>query len=204
MLHFNHFWWESLATEKKPIPSPLAKQIEDNFSSVEDLRVEMLQHADAMFGNGFVWLVKEGSNNMPFGASSKTTPLRVLCTYNAGSPYPGAHQRRQTQDMATADTSAMAARLSGRGSQLTEVQNSVGAFGQYSDSKTQPWPNALLSQPLLCVNVWQHMYMLDYGLLGKQTYLAAWWERIDWDVVYQRYNMDVGYGRSSPLQQYRS
>lgn len=195
MLHFNHFWWESLSPTKKDIPSSLEKNIIEDFSSVEDLRVELLQHADAMFGNGFVWLVKEGA-----GYQSRNRTMRILCTYNAGSPYTEAHQRRQSHDMATSDP--MAARLAASGDRLNRVQNSVGSFGNHSKSQPREYPNALHCQPILCLNAWQHMYMLDYGILGKRAYLAAWWEKIDWDVVHQRYNMDLGLsaGMSATIQ----
>ena len=38
-------------------------------------------------------------------------------------------------------------------------------------------------KPLLNVNVWQHMWLNDYGAFGKRKYLTNFWEKIDWNVV---------------------
>lgn len=180
MAHFNHLWWESLSTVKKPIPESLRKDIDETFQGVENLRTEMLEHADAMFGNGFVWLMKENSR----GSTNIHTPLRILCTYNAGSPYAGAYRMRQNMDMATGLDVAQ--------SRMRNVQNTAGGMGPHSQSGRigSVSSTQLDAYPLLCLNVWQHMWIPDYGILGKRAYLAAWWERIDWDVVQQRYNME--------------
>lgn len=52
-----------------------------------------------MFGPGYVWLVKRNQI-----AANEKMRLAILATYNAGSPYPGAHFRQQTLDMNTANT----------------------------------------------------------------------------------------------------
>lgn len=30
--------------------------------------------------------------------------------------------------------------------------------------------------------------MMDYGIAGKDEYLERWWDRINWDVVFDNYN----------------
>lgn len=185
MAHFNHFWWGGLSSTKKPIPGSLRKDIEETFSSVDSLRTEMLEHADAMFGNGFVWLMKE---NSPRGSAATHTPLRILCTYNVGSPYAEAYRMRQNMDMATGlDISAQ---------RMTHPQNTAGAMGRFSQSARdgQNVATQLDGNPILCLNTWQHMWIPDYGILGKRAYLAAWWERIDWQVVQQRYEQHSAAG----------
>jgi len=37
--------------------------------------------------------------------------------------------------------------------------------------------------PVLGLNVWEHAYMLDYGVNGKQQYLKNWWSAINWQRV---------------------
>jgi len=182
MTHFNHLWWESLSDVKKPVPESLRKDIEESFHSMDSLRTEMLEHADAMFGNGFVWLMKEKVGQAGVGMH---TNLRILCTYNAGSPYAEAWRMKQSQESNTALHPA-----DQRRAQMSRPQNSVGSFGQYSQQAKDGYStaNSLDAIPLLCLNTWQHMYVPDYGITGKRIYLGAWWERIDWDVVYQRYN----------------
>jgi superoxide dismutase, Fe-Mn family len=140
---------------------------------MENLRTLMLEAADAMFGNGFVWLMIDHS--------AERTP-RILNTYNAGSPWPGAHTRQQSHDVAT---TSMSERLQ----RMTVPQNYVGAWGDTSRFNARSQPNALQATPVLCVNVWQYMYVLDYGVLGKRQYLNAWWERIDWAQVADLYNV---------------
>ena len=181
MAHFNFLWWESISDVKKAVPENLKKDIEESFHSMDGLRREMLEHADAMFGNGFVWLMKEDAANAGIGMH---TNLRILCTYNAGSPYADAWKMRQDNQPRYLNTQDR------RRAEMNRPQNNVGAFGQYSQQSKDGYTplNTLEATPLLCLNTWQHMWIPDYGILGKRAYLAAWWERIDWDVVRQRYH----------------
>lgn len=170
----NFFFFEGLhPTGTTPSRSLLA-DINESFGSFETLRTEMLETADAMFGNGFVWLVKDDS----------TGSLRLLCTYNAGSPYPEAHFRLQNRDMSNHQTQGRDAAETQR---LNTVQNSVGAFGSARSSSRGIAPqDALTGGPILCVNVWQHVYLRDFGVSGKRQFLSQWWQRIDWGVVESR------------------
>lgn len=167
----NHWFFKSLSpVQMKPSPKFL-QDIETNFDNLENLRLDLLESADAMFGNGFVWLMKEHA----------TGNLRILCTYNAGSPYPGAHHRRQSHEMVTQDIA----------SKLARVQNSVGAFGASSRNAELGPTNALKAEPILCLNMWQQAWLPDYGLRGKQNYIECWWERINWKAV-EAAAQDVG------------
>ncbi|KAL8653659.1 MAG: hypothetical protein Q9226_003758, partial [Calogaya cf. arnoldii] len=56
-----------------------------------------------MFGPGYVWLVKRTQASI-----NESMKLSILATYNAGSPYPGAHFRQQPVDMNTAATGVTA------------------------------------------------------------------------------------------------
>lgn len=120
-----------------------------------------------MFGPGFVWLAK----NM-----EKEGLLHIFCTYNAGSPYPAAHARQQPVDKATQ------AQKTGVGNQ------NAGAMGAYSANKKTLAPGALNLEPILCVNTWEHVYMMDYGVTGKAEYLERWWNRINWKSVSDHYD----------------
>ena len=139
-----------------------------NFSSLDTLRLELLDTADAMFGPGYVWLVEFASA----GAQSQAHPrLRVLATYIAGSPLASAHWRRQPAD------------LNSRG-----PTNSVGAFGNYSSGPSagsvhRPSLGGIEVNPLLCVSTWQHVWLPQYGIRGKRDYLERWWNRINWNDV---------------------
>ncbi|KAF7509034.1 hypothetical protein GJ744_008429 [Endocarpon pusillum] len=168
----NHTFFSCLSPRKTE-PSPtFVSEIKDSFSSYETLRIEMIETADAMFGPGFVWIVKD----------EKLGDMKLLCTYLAGSPHKLAHFRSQQNDMATYNTNALSASrmMSGR-----EPRNSAGSFGSYSRNAAGS-DHALggyNSFPILCVNTWEHAYLRDYGIGGKRTYLERWWDRVDWAVV---------------------
>lgn len=169
-----HNWqfWDAISPQNKDIPDALQKDIEEHFGSVQELRQEMLEHANSLFGNGFVWLVRD------VGPSFDGREYRILCTYNAGTPYAEAYHMRQSTDRSSLE------------SKMTRPQNNVGSSGPFSASRDTKMPStALLSHPLLCLNVWQHMWVPDYGILGRPVYLSAMWERIDWDKVETRRQM---------------
>jgi len=132
--------------------------VTSTFVDIAALKTELFATANAMFGNGYVWLVLDQAGN-----------LRILCTYNAGTPY-GASYRRQDTDMNTA------LRL---GSELPPYTSAVKSAAR---GKTGGWVI-----PVLNVNVWEHAWLEDFGILGKDDYLTAWWEHIDWLVVQSRF-----------------
>jgi Fe-Mn family superoxide dismutase len=173
MAHNNHFFFSTLSNSSVPIPPTLQKALESSFSSIETLRKEFIATANAMFGPGFVWLVK-----------SKDGKFALLNTYIAGSPYAGAHFRRQNRDLNTeADapkTPADAARQ--QALNALPISNSVGAHGSFS-ATGKIAPGGVDVIPVLCVNTWEHVYLADWGVMQKKAYLEAWWDRIDWNVV---------------------
>lgn len=162
------------------MPSILSAQLAQDFSSLDTLKAEFLATATAMFGPGFVWLVK----------ATEQSRFHLLTTYLAGSPYPGAHYRRQPVDMATQNAQS-AGGLSGADyARQTTVQNAVGAFGPRSRMQPKIAPGGVGLTPVLCVNTWEHVWLRDWGIGGKRAFLEAWWERVDWGVVAN--NADVG------------
>lgn len=144
-----------------------AKDINDTCSSIESLRLDFLATAESMFGPGYVWLAK---NLETEGL------LHIFCTYNAGSPYPAAHSRRQPVDMATHTPE-------------TAMGNQYAGFmGAHSANQKNLAPGAVNVHPILCVNTWEHVWMFDYGVNGKAEYLEKWWDSINWGVVEHNYN----------------
>lgn len=115
----------------------------------------MFQTALSIHGSGWVWLV--------VGPNSE---LRVLATYNAGTPF--SIRQRQVQDPNTQwnlDTS--------------------GRYGLQQTSGLRPnRKHEYLILPLLGLNCWEHAYITDYGVAGKQEYLKNWWSAINWQRVY--------------------
>ncbi|BAE56486.1 unnamed protein product [Aspergillus oryzae RIB40] len=167
MAHNNHFFFNCLSPTPTQIPDKFAKDIVDTCSSIESLKLDFLATANAMFGPGFVWLAKN---------LEREGLMHIFCTYNAGSPYPAAHSRRQPVDMATHSPDAPL------GNQF------AGAMGAHSANQKSLAPGAVDVQPILCVNTWEHVWMMDYGIGGKAEYLERWWDRINWEVVFDNYN----------------
>ena len=180
----NHFFFHRLTSTPTEPSKSFMQDIAESFESMENLRTEMIETADAMFGNGFVWLMKDNAQGM----------LRVLATYNAGSPLPEAHYRRQNRDMNTLYQHIGADAV--ETNRLNTVQNTAGKFGHYSQpaGKALASTDALTGGPILCIGNWQHMYLRDYGVHGRRSYLSNWWDRIDWSMVEQSGRM---YGRES-------
>lgn len=162
--------------------STVEEMVKDSFSSRDALRAQLVDTASAMFGPGFVWLVKRRDDAFRKGKS-----LAVLATYNAGSPLHEAHYRRQSIDMNTLPGTSLADVSGDLLRRQTEVQNSPGAFGYQQDKKP---PSLLELQPLLCVNTWEHVWLPDWGVAGKDAYLDAWWARINWQAVDAVINAD--------------
>lgn len=165
MAHNNHFFFQGISPSGTPMPDALRQELSASFSSIETLRREFIITASSMFGPGFVWLVKAGAAD-----------YRLLTTYLAGSPYPGAHWRAQTNDMNT---------LGSRGTASRYFKNQ-GLSGS-GRAQNLP-PGGIELEPLLCLNTWEHAWLLDWGVGaggngGKMAYAEAWWDLIDWEKV---------------------
>lgn len=173
MAHNNHFFFSGLSPTETIMPEILKKELEATFDSVANLRNEMIVTASSMFGPGFVWLVRHPA----------TRKFSLLTTYLAGSPYPGAHHRRQEVDMNTQDNSISE---SLRRTLSRDPVNTVGSHGPFSEKKLPP--GGIDVVPTLCINTWEHVYLPDYGVGafgagGLRAYAERWWDRIDWNVV---------------------
>lgn len=175
MAHNNHFFFQSLSPEPTVMPESLKVELEASFGSIETLRKEFIATASSMFGPGFVWLMR-----------TRAGKYTLLCTYLAGSPYPGAHYRRQPVDMNTEGKSVSHAI---RRMLKEDPVNTVGAHGELSQKKMAPGGVDLT--PVLCINMWEHVYLADYGVGaggvgGKKAFAESWWHTIDWSKVTER------------------
>ena len=47
-------------------------------------------------------------------------------------------------------------------------------------------PNKNKFTPLLCLNIWEHAYIKDFGIKGKEKYIDSFWNCINWEVVQKR------------------
>jgi Fe-Mn family superoxide dismutase len=166
----NHQFFSTLSPNPTPPSQHLTTLLSKSFgndNSLENLRATMIATANAMFGPGFVWLVKRRTEAI----SSKNPEFAILTTYLAGSPLPGAHYRKQEQD--------------------TNTALRAGSWGPMSGQGPKIAPGGANIEVLLGVNTWQHVWLRDYGFGGKKRYLENWWESVDWRVVEDNAQMEV-------------
>ncbi|EFX03553.1 superoxide dismutase [Grosmannia clavigera kw1407] len=215
MAHNTDFFFKQLrpSSDGTPaeIPAPLRSAIDDNFGSAETLRREFAATASAMFGPGFIWLVK--ASHLPQSGRGGDN-LRLLTTYLAGSPYPGAHWRRQAVDMNTVgadgvdsssssgnvarqwlDKQAAAVSAGGVSSATAFTASSSSTHLPAASSTDRRPPGGIDAIPLLCLSTWEHVWLRDYGLGadgygGKAAFVDAWWNAIDWDAVAEMANLN--------------
>ena len=166
MAHNNHFFFKNISPKETLMPEALRRELEASFSSIETLRREFIVTASAMFGPGFIWLVKAGIGE-----------YRIVPTYLAGSPYPGAHWRAQPVDMNT---------VGNEGSAKPFFRNQV--LGSRQRGTNDLPPGGIELKPLLCLNTWEHAWLMDWGVGvggrgGKVAFAEAWWEVVDWEKV---------------------
>ncbi|KAK1830058.1 Manganese/iron superoxide dismutase [Podospora conica] len=183
--HNNHFFFKHIATEPVAMPRLLVEKLEGSFGSIETLRREMVNTAAAMFGPGFVWLVRTTN---PVGGGPA---FKVLATYLAGSPYPGAHWRRQANDLNTAVGPTEA------GLETAKQYLEDTAYGQgkqvsaAAQHRKAIAPGGIDLIPVLCLNVWEHAYLADHGVGGKLQFAERWWNFIDWEKVYKEATPEI-------------
>ena len=184
----NYFFFNGLHPEtqdKVPPPSKrFTQEIDESFSSLEALRDEFLATAEAMFGPGFVWLVKTNQQGDRGGGT-----MKIMNTYGAGSPFPQAHYRMQPVETSTETTNVLGGRTYSAAEieRMSRPQNSVGSFGRHSAGakRGQLASGGAQVEPLLCVNTWEHVWLRDWGVHAKRDFVEAWWKSINWAVVEQ-------------------
>jgi len=168
------------------MPKTLEGRLQDEFTSIGNLKSEMLATAYSMFGPGFVWLVRTAPNS---DVRKSGRQFKLLTTYLAGSPLPGAHHRRQPADMNTqnAQNAEAAGSLRGLSEQefrrQTEVQNTPGIYGKTRMADSKVAFGGVGLTPVLCVSTWEHAWLFDFTVDGKMEYLQRWWDLVNWDKV---------------------
>lgn len=184
MAHNNHFFYQQFSDDPKRLEHfpDLQQSLIDAFGSIETLRMTFLDTAAAMFGPGFVWLLWARD---PDGITSRKGAWKILCTYNAGTPYPEAGFMQQGLDMNTNNADTFSQYKSSLG------VGYMGVFSHASQEKAKLPPGATTIVPVLCVSNWEHTYLYDFGLNRKADYLNNFWDAIDWTVVNHRTPEDI-------------
>ena len=204
MAHNNHFFYEALSTAPVSLNNQnynaLRESLEKTFGSIETLRITMLDTAAAMFGPGFVWLVWMRDRSTALGRGGD---WRILSTYLAGTPYPEAGYRQQGVDMNNNNAASYASYHD-----ALPIANSAGSFGSHSKMGQEeamiPPGGPTKIMPVLCVNTWEHVYIYDYGVQGKRSYLTSWWDAVDWNLVRHRTPAEAREAQWNPMDSRRA
>lgn len=157
----NHFFFDSLASSPSTKLTSdanelytLRTEMERSFNSIQEFKDHFTATATSLLGSGWVWLVMD-----------QAQMLRILTTYNAGTPFDFA--RLQHADPNTGLTPFSAA----------GKENSKALY--------QSMKRVYSLTPVLCLSVWEHSYLTDYGY-SKKEYVERWLEVVDWEKVQER------------------
>ncbi|KAF9202591.1 hypothetical protein BGZ49_007264 [Haplosporangium sp. Z 27] len=158
----NDFFLRSLSSTPTQISDALEKRISASFGSFGVFKREFTTNALGIFGSGWTWLVED-----------KDGRLVLLNTYNAGSPH---HRRRMQRNDETATDHDFA----------SQAQNPYSGVSRYSAPAKLSANNSYV--PILCVSMWEHAYLTDYGvtLEGRKRYLENFFKTVDWGLVESR------------------
>ncbi|KAG0269724.1 hypothetical protein DFQ27_002393 [Actinomortierella ambigua] len=178
----NDFFLRSLTPNKKEMSERLRKALADSFGNVETFEQEFKANALGLFGSGWTWLVEDQNQR-----------LVLLNTYNAGTPH---HRRRQQRfDQTSTDlnfakaaqdprsgNSTFSAPLSTPSSSSSSSASNAAASGLRDGNASGSY------MPILCVSMWEHAYLTDYGVTrtGREKYLDNFFKTVDWDTVEAR------------------
>lgn len=175
------------------LTGPLSRAIEEQWGSLTTFKSAMSSAALGMASSGYVWLVVDSFNN-----------LGIVPTFGAGTVLVQNRRQRgpvtlQGQAAQTLDENAAAPQSSEDGSAASSPAAAAAAsspspaaptpFDQlYSGASTIMTPNpedrvGETLTPLLCLSGYEHAWLPDWGVWGKETYLARFWEVVDWGKV---------------------
>jgi len=165
--------------------------LQDSFGSIIEFKTLLLNSANAINGDGFTWVVARKPKRSTFTtdlSSSKDEydSLFVLNTYNAGTP----------------NNSIRFGQLSEISRKIKELETKVNSDGSSSSSSAfSVSRSSILSlleardsamyddveyKPILAIDSSPKVWLHDYGVYGKKTYLENVWKAIDWDIVTRR------------------
>lgn len=163
----------------------LATAIADQYGSLPQLKLALSSAAMGMVSSGWIWLVKDEHGR-----------LGLVPTYGAGTVL--VHQRRQC---GPSDVVAAVQDDSSKGSD--KPAGAAAPEGAAAAAAAAPAvPRADVAQtaaagglgqhlyPLLCVSLFEHAWLGDYGFWGKERYLTHFWDCVNWERVERLWSDD--------------
>ncbi|WFD35148.1 superoxide dismutase [Malassezia cuniculi] len=148
----------------------LATAIAEQYGSLPQLKLAFSSAAMGMFSSGFVWLVKDEHGR-----------LGIVPTYGTGTVLVQQRQQRGPSDLVAGVQDG-----SGGAEGEAPAQNAGLASGAPTnrfDSLAHGSAAGAIGHnlyPLLCVSVFEHAWLGDYGFWGKERYLERFWDAVNW------------------------
>ena len=166
--HNNHLFIENILPANNNVetqPSRLfLSRVESSCDGTwDDLKKEMIVRAEEdVLGQGWLFLVENSHKE-----------LHVLTVQNNGTPY--YFPRNQLFDLNSAISLD-------EFSQIQEIKKAVQVQEQKNNSeKVTDW-----TMPLICVNLWDHAYLHDYGIQNRSKYVENVLNNLNWAVINNR------------------
>lgn len=188
-----------LDREPPAVPQELAREISAQWGSVTAFKSAFSSAALGMSSSGYVWLVRDQAHNLgivpTFGAGTVLVHNRIqrgpeeLQSLAAVDP---AEQARQAEEEAARQSESGSSRsVYSPGLEPRADRASSLGFNDSGSSEALRILGRVNSDtsagqglsPLLCLSVYEHAWLPDWGIWGKETYLARFWEVVDWTKV---------------------
>ena len=157
MAHNNHLFFSTLKTSTSAASAPTGVLAQKIIAQFGDL--EGLKRAIDQAASKIL------SSGFVFLVENQDKKLEVVTSLATGSPT--TFSRSQTLD------------LNGQISEDSKAQ--LDSLQEKVDAREINW-----NIELLALNLWEHAYLPDYGVRGRQDYIDAWWKSIDWNKVDDR------------------
>lgn len=183
------FFLQGLTAKPEKPTDKVVRLIDESFGSMARFKDVFTTHADSLVGSGWVWLVR---------TKDASPVLKIACTFNTGSPF--------TQSLlpptfnvlkARSPASPVATSASGLFSSFSfgpspspsaapphhTFSNSIMAGARPAADEAAiatKLPESTEHTPVLGLSVWEHAYLLDYGI-DRRAYVGEFWGAVDWN-----------------------
>ena len=167
--------------------------IEKDFGSLSLLKSSLSAAATGMITSGWIWLVTDLQKNLAiiptYGAGTvlvrareQRTPRTGAVIGDTGRPSPLAYSPSFRSPTSLNPIPPSSRSTSNNGKPTTPGQ--TRSLGSYSGNLMHVGHSI---NPLFCISLHEHAWMMDYGLWGKEEYLKQFWNVLDWERVTQTY-----------------
>ena len=161
----------------------LATAIADQYGSLPQLKLALSSAAMGMFSSGFVWLVKDEHGR-----------LGIVPTYGTGTVLVHQRQQRGPSDLVAGVQDGNSSK-EGDSDASSDANAGIARSAPTSrfDSLAHGSAAGAIGHnlyPLLCVSVFEHAWLGDYGFWGKERYLSNFFDCINWERAEQLWGED--------------